>query len=235
MPSRGLHSATVSTGGLPASSTVIELLDAGSFSENGAFAVAGGFVGVGGAAQVGSLRNDTAARIEAMDATLGHVPHYRGLTKRTKAGAVWTGSTCTTVFSSRRSNTMNLTLLKEFFAGFLRTRHIARHFRRLAMLETVTDASVSREVPPTLAQTLVSAANSDTGAVVINPVERVLHENQPMGMSAGTVLVRRDGSRDRRALDDLGNEVPGKFDPTVMDRDRSRCTAEPSAISVRRA
>lgn len=32
-----------------------------------------------------------AARIEAMDATLGHVPHYRGLTKRTKAGAVWTG------------------------------------------------------------------------------------------------------------------------------------------------
>ncbi|EZP66477.1 magnesium-translocating P-type ATPase [Pseudomonas sp. RIT357] len=57
---------------------------------------------------------------------------------------------------------MNLTLLKEFFAGFLRTRHIARHFRRLAMLETVTDASVSREVPPTLAQTLVAAANSST-------------------------------------------------------------------------
>ncbi|WP_411389258.1 magnesium-translocating P-type ATPase [Pseudomonas sp. MPB23] len=55
---------------------------------------------------------------------------------------------------------MNLTLLKEFFAGFLRTRHIARHFRRLAMLETMTDASVSREVPPTLAQTLVVAANS---------------------------------------------------------------------------
>ncbi|QHF44317.1 magnesium-translocating P-type ATPase [Pseudomonas sp. S35] len=57
---------------------------------------------------------------------------------------------------------MNLTLLKEFFAGFLRTRHIARHFRRLAMLETVTDASVSREVPPTLAHTLVVAANSST-------------------------------------------------------------------------
>ncbi|MDQ0654971.1 magnesium-translocating P-type ATPase [Pseudomonas cedrina] len=55
---------------------------------------------------------------------------------------------------------MNLTVLKEFFAGFLRTRHIARHFRRLAMLETVTDASVSREVPPTLAQTLVAAANT---------------------------------------------------------------------------
>ncbi|MCF8995790.1 HAD-IC family P-type ATPase, partial [Pseudomonas carnis] len=57
---------------------------------------------------------------------------------------------------------MNLTLLKEFFAGFLRTRHIARHFRRLAMLETVTDASVSREVPPSLAQTLVASANRST-------------------------------------------------------------------------
>ncbi|BCX69572.1 magnesium-translocating P-type ATPase [Pseudomonas izuensis] len=61
---------------------------------------------------------------------------------------------------------MNLTLLKEFFAGFLRTRHIARHFRRLALLENFTDTTVSREVPPTLAQTLVSAAGSDTGALL---------------------------------------------------------------------
>ncbi|AWY40336.1 magnesium-translocating P-type ATPase [Pseudomonas putida] len=61
---------------------------------------------------------------------------------------------------------MNLTLLKEFFAGFLRTRHIARHFRRLALLENFTDTSVSREVPPTLAQTLVSAATSDTGELL---------------------------------------------------------------------
>uniref|UniRef100_UPI003CFE730C magnesium-translocating P-type ATPase n=1 Tax=Pseudomonas sp. NPDC089569 TaxID=3390722 RepID=UPI003CFE730C len=61
---------------------------------------------------------------------------------------------------------MNLSLLKEFFAGFLRTRHIARHFRRLALLETFTDTTVSREVPPTLAQTLVSAAGSDTGSLL---------------------------------------------------------------------
>ncbi|UZE10126.1 magnesium-translocating P-type ATPase [Pseudomonas sp. B21-053] len=63
---------------------------------------------------------------------------------------------------------MNLTLLKEFFAGFLRTRHIARHFRRLALLESINDTTVSREVPPTLAQTLVSAANSDTGLLLDN-------------------------------------------------------------------
>ncbi|NBF05854.1 magnesium-translocating P-type ATPase [Pseudomonas sp. Fl5BN2] len=56
---------------------------------------------------------------------------------------------------------MKLSLLKEFFAGFLRTRHFARHFRRLALLESFSDASVSRDVPPTLAQTLVAAANSD--------------------------------------------------------------------------
>jgi Mg2+-importing ATPase len=56
---------------------------------------------------------------------------------------------------------MKFILLKEFFAGFLRTRHFARHFRRLAMLDSVTDATVSREVPPTLAQTLTRGASSD--------------------------------------------------------------------------
>jgi Mg2+-importing ATPase len=56
---------------------------------------------------------------------------------------------------------MKFILLKEFFAGFLRTRHFARHFRRLAMLDSVTDATVSREVPPTLAQTLTRGARSD--------------------------------------------------------------------------
>ena len=57
---------------------------------------------------------------------------------------------------------MNLSLLKELFASFLRTRHIARHFRRLALLETLAETGVSREVPATLAQTLVSAARSDS-------------------------------------------------------------------------
>jgi Mg2+-importing ATPase len=60
---------------------------------------------------------------------------------------------------------MKLTL-KELFAGFLRNRHIARHFRRLALLETLTDTTVSREVPPTLAQTLVVAAGSDSGQLL---------------------------------------------------------------------
>jgi len=61
---------------------------------------------------------------------------------------------------------MNFTLLKEFFAGFLRTRHIARHFRRLALFESLADSNVSREIPPTLAQTLVSAAGGDSQALL---------------------------------------------------------------------
>jgi len=56
---------------------------------------------------------------------------------------------------------MNFTLLKELFAGFLRTRHLARHFRRLALLDTLAQTGVSREVPPALTQTLVSAATAD--------------------------------------------------------------------------
>ncbi len=60
---------------------------------------------------------------------------------------------------------MKLTL-KEFFAGFLRTRHIARHFRRLALLESINDTTVSREVPPTLANTLVDAAHRDSGELL---------------------------------------------------------------------
>ena len=56
--------------------------------------------------------------------------------------------------------------LKEFFAGFVRNRHIARHFRRLALLDSLTDTTVSREVPPTLAHTLVAAANSDSAVLI---------------------------------------------------------------------
>jgi len=40
---------------------------------------------------------------------------------------------------------MLLNALREFFAGFLRTRHITRHFRRLALLETLTRANVNRQ------------------------------------------------------------------------------------------
>ena len=56
---------------------------------------------------------------------------------------------------------MKYTLLKEFLADFLRTRTLGRHFRRLATLDSVAETTVSREVPPTLAQTLTRGASSD--------------------------------------------------------------------------
>jgi Mg2+-importing ATPase len=61
---------------------------------------------------------------------------------------------------------MNFTLLKEFFAGFLRTRHIARHFRRLALLDTLAQTGVSREVPPSLTRALVSGATAETDTLL---------------------------------------------------------------------
>jgi len=43
-------------------------------------------------------------------------------------------------------------ILPRLFAAFLRTRAITRHFRRLALLDTVTRTGVSREIPPALAR-----------------------------------------------------------------------------------
>ncbi len=61
---------------------------------------------------------------------------------------------------------MKHTLPRELFAAFLRTRHFLRHFRRLALLETLTRAGVGREVPPPLARDLVAAATSEPQALL---------------------------------------------------------------------
>lgn len=93
---------------------------------------------------------------------------------------------------------MKLTLLKEFFAGFLRTRHFARHFRRLALLESLGDSNVSRDVPPTLAQTLVAAA----------------HDTAPRAMeklaahSDGLSEQQADALRQQYGLNEVEHEQP---------------------------
>ena len=61
---------------------------------------------------------------------------------------------------------MNFTILKEVFAGFIRSRAMSRHFRRLALLDALTGTGVSKEVPPSLAQTLTGAAKSDVDALL---------------------------------------------------------------------
>ncbi len=61
---------------------------------------------------------------------------------------------------------MKLTLLKQFFAGFLHARHFAHHFRRLALLDTLSRTGISREMPPVLANALVEAARMDADALL---------------------------------------------------------------------
>ena len=61
---------------------------------------------------------------------------------------------------------MRRSLLQELFAGFLRTRHIGRHFRRLVLLETLSQTGVSREIPTSLAQTLTASAKSDVHSLL---------------------------------------------------------------------
>lgn len=61
---------------------------------------------------------------------------------------------------------MIFTRLKHLFAGFLRTRHITRHFRRLALLDTLTRTGVNRDMPSQLTQTLLSAAIAQPPALL---------------------------------------------------------------------
>ncbi len=93
---------------------------------------------------------------------------------------------------------MSFTLLKEFFAGFLRTRHIARHFRRLAMLETLAHTSVSREAPATLAQSLMSAAYSDADALL----------NSLKTHADGLTESQAEDLRERIGLNEIDSEKP---------------------------
>jgi len=53
---------------------------------------------------------------------------------------------------------MILNVLKKLFAAFLRSHAFTRHFRRLALLESITRTGISREVPPELASELIAAA-----------------------------------------------------------------------------
>jgi Mg2+-importing ATPase len=93
---------------------------------------------------------------------------------------------------------MKLTLLKEIFAGFLRTRHIGRHFRRLALLDGLTDTSVSREVPPTLGQTLVAAAHYETPVLL----EKLGSHND------GLSDIEADALRGQYGLNEVEHEQP---------------------------
>lgn len=60
----------------------------------------------------------------------------------------------------------DIAVLKELFAGFVRSRHMSRHFRRFTSLGAWSRAHVSQEATPALAHTLLAAAQSDKAALL---------------------------------------------------------------------
>ena len=93
---------------------------------------------------------------------------------------------------------MKLTLLKNFFAAFLRTRHITRHFRRLTLLDTLTSTGVDRELTPALTRKLIDAAYCEPGMLLSQLDSHMdgLSDNQ-----AATI-------RDRVGLNEVDHEKP---------------------------
>ncbi|MES1993019.1 MAG: magnesium-translocating P-type ATPase [Pseudomonadota bacterium] len=93
---------------------------------------------------------------------------------------------------------MNLNFLKEIFAGFLRTRHIARHFQRRALQDGLAGKGASRELPPTMAQELIANATDDTDTVLKK------FESHADGLTE----TRADTIRARVGLNEIEHEKP---------------------------
>jgi Mg2+-importing ATPase len=60
---------------------------------------------------------------------------------------------------------MNFNFLKELFVGFVRARHLGRHFRRLALFEGLTQTEISRDVPPAVTKILIDSSLADSNAL----------------------------------------------------------------------
>jgi len=84
------------------------------------------------------------------------------------------------------------------FAGFLRTRRIVRHFRRRALLETLTRTGVSREIPAALTQPLAAAAIADAQALL---EQLGSHED-------GLSEAQAEGIRERVGPNEVEHEKP---------------------------
>ena len=93
---------------------------------------------------------------------------------------------------------MRPTILREVFAGFLRTRRIVRHFRRRALLETLTRTGVSREIPAALTQPLAAAAIADAQALL---EQLGSHED-------GLSEAQAEGIRERVGPNEVEHEKP---------------------------
>ncbi|MGV6396021.1 magnesium-translocating P-type ATPase [Pseudomonas caspiana] len=93
---------------------------------------------------------------------------------------------------------MKMSLLKELFASFLRSRRIGRHFQRLAIFESLAQSSVSRDVPNTLARTLICAATAEPESLLVQ-----LHSSTN-GLSEPQVQALRE----EMGYNDIAQEQP---------------------------
>ncbi|HET8731536.1 MAG TPA: magnesium-translocating P-type ATPase [Moraxellaceae bacterium] len=93
---------------------------------------------------------------------------------------------------------MNLTVLKDLFAGFVRTRHVTRHYHRRALPDSLPPAALGREVPAPLSAALVAKANSDLDALL---GELGSHRN-------GLTDDQADAIRHRVGLNEVEHEKP---------------------------
>ncbi len=92
---------------------------------------------------------------------------------------------------------MRISFLRHLFIGFVRTRGFARHFRRLALLESVGIASM-REAPPKLAQNLLEAANATRDALMLR------FDTHPDGLTEAQV----ETVRERVGYNEVEHEKP---------------------------
>jgi P-type Mg2+ transporter len=93
---------------------------------------------------------------------------------------------------------MNLDILKEFFARFVRARAMTRHFRRRGILEARKGTTVAREIPAARAQVLIAASRSEPQALLAQ-----------LGTHAdGLTETRAEAVREAVGLNEVEHEKP---------------------------
>ncbi|MBK4737857.1 magnesium-translocating P-type ATPase [Noviherbaspirillum pedocola] len=93
---------------------------------------------------------------------------------------------------------MNLSLLKETFANFVRAHGMEHHFRRLAILDMFRATPAAKELPPSLAQALIDASDTPPGTLLARLGSR------PEGLTEAEA----EAIRDKVGLNEVEHEKP---------------------------
>ncbi|HUV99052.1 MAG TPA: magnesium-translocating P-type ATPase [Gallionella sp.] len=96
---------------------------------------------------------------------------------------------------------MQINFLKEYFIGFVRTRGLSRHFRRFAFLDLVKVPRNTGDIPSSLVQKLVAAANNDP--------DELLKELD--SHTDGLTETEAEFIRDRIGLNEIAQEKPPRW------------------------